>query len=134
MKTKQPRFKSRLNKMFLYSGKFSRKWCSQGQKCILCDRSILYLPFNLFSTLAFGRVVLYGNVSLSFVELWTKKWSSSFLRKVLVFQKSCFKVKVLKRFKILNDSHVKTYNVAHLVNIKLFFMNWFYCNLIILIK
>ena len=52
--------------------KFSKK-CSQYQKSILCDRSILYSP------LAFDRTVLYGNVALSIV-------AHLFLRKALVFQ------------------------------------------------
>ena len=34
---------------------------------------------------------------------------SSFLRKVIVFQKTCFKVKVLKTFKIHSDCHIKTF-------------------------
>ena len=36
------------------------------------------------------------------------KWNSSFLRKVLVFQKTSFKVKVLKTFKIASGCHIKT--------------------------
>ena len=38
----------------------------------------------------------------------TKKWYSSFLKKNFVFQKICFKVKVLKTLKIPNDCHIKT--------------------------
>ena len=37
----------------------------------------------------------------------TKKWYSSFLKEVFVFQKICFKVKVLKMFKISTDCHIK---------------------------
>ena len=40
-------------------------------------------------------VVLYGNDALSILMLSTKKRDSSFLKKVLVFQKICFKTKVL---------------------------------------
>ena len=66
------------------------------------------LPVQFALTLAFDRVVLYGNVALSFVLLSTKKRYSSFLRKILVFQKTCFKVKVLKTFKIPSGCHIKT--------------------------
>ena len=34
---------------------------------------------------------------------------NNFLKKVLVFQKICFKVKVLKTFKISSDCDMKTY-------------------------
>ena len=47
------------------------------------------------------RVVLYGNVS-------TKKQHSSILKKIFVFQKICFKVKVLKSCKISSDCHIET--------------------------
>ena len=43
--------------------------------------------------------VLYGNDAFSILVLSTKKRYSSFLKKVFVFQKICFKVKVLKMFK-----------------------------------
>ena len=52
--------------------------------------------------------VLYGNDALSILVLSTKKWYSSFLRKVFVFQKISFKVKVLKTLKIFTDCHIKT--------------------------
>ena len=38
----------------------------------------------------------------------TKKRYSSFLRKVFVFQKICFKAKVLKKFETFTDCHIKT--------------------------
>ena len=47
------------------------------------------------------RVVLYGNVS-------TKKQHSSILKKIFVFQKICFKVKILKSCKISSDCYIKT--------------------------
>ena len=58
--------------------------------------------------LAFDSAVLHENNALSYRVLRTKKWYTSFLRKVLVFQKTCFKVKVLKTFKIPTDYHIKT--------------------------
>ena len=45
---------------------------------------------------------------LSILVLSTKKRYSSFLKRVCVFQKIYFKVKVLKSFKISNDCHIKT--------------------------
>ena len=46
---------------------------------------------------------------LSILVIFTKKRPSALLKKVFVFQKICFKVKVLKWFKISIDCHVKTY-------------------------
>ena len=39
----------------------------------------------------------------------TKKRSSSFLKKIFVFQKICFKVKVWKTFETFTDCHIKTF-------------------------
>ena len=58
--------------------------------------------------LTFDRTILYGNVTLSIVILSTTIWSASFLKKVFIFQKTCFKVKKLKMFKIFSDGHIKT--------------------------
>ena len=52
--------------------------------------------------------VLYGNDVLPILVLLTKKWYSSFLKKVSIFRKICFKVKVLKSFKISSACHIKT--------------------------
>ena len=52
--------------------------------------------------------VLYGNGAFSILMLSTKNQNSSFLKKFFVFQKICFKVKVLKAFKIFSDCHIKT--------------------------
>ena len=49
--------------------------------------------------------VLYGNDAFTILVLSTKKRYSSFLKKVFVFQKIYFKVKVLKTFKIFTDCH-----------------------------
>ena len=45
------------------------------------------LPILFISTLLSDRAVLYGNVAFSILLLLTKKQYSSFLKKVLVFQK-----------------------------------------------
>ena len=80
-----------LNQLFIKDSstqiKFSKKW------------SPFCTPHSIF----------YGNVALSFVVLWAKKQYSSFLRKVLAFRKTCFKVKVLKTFKIPSDCHIKAF-------------------------
>ena len=52
-------------------------------------------------------LVLYGNDASFILVLSTKKRYSSFLKKVFVFQKICFKVKVLKTFKISTECHIK---------------------------
>ena len=49
--------------------------------------------------------VLYGNDAFSILVLSTKKWYSSFLKKI--FRKICVTFKVLKTFKIFTDSHIK---------------------------
>ena len=52
--------------------------------------------------------VLYWNDAFSILVLSTKKRYSSFLKKVFVFQKICFKIKAFKTFKISIDCHIKT--------------------------
>ena len=52
--------------------------------------------------------VLYGNDAFSVLVLSTKKRCSSFLKMAFVFQKICFKVIVLKMFKISTDCLIKT--------------------------
>ena len=66
------------------------------------------LPILFALTSVFSKAVLYGNVALSIIVLSSKKHCSSLLKKDLVFQKTCFKVKVIKTLKILSESHVKT--------------------------
>ena len=53
--------------------------------------------------------VLYRNVAFSILVLSTKTRYSSFLKRVYVFQKICFKVKALKTFEISSHCHIKTY-------------------------
>ena len=47
------------------------------------------------------------NILFWFIVLWTKKLSFSFFKKVLVFQRTFFKVNILKTFKIPCDCHIK---------------------------
>ena len=52
--------------------------------------------------------VLYGNGAFLILVLSTKKRYSNFLKRVCVFRKIYFTVKVLKMFEILTDCHIKT--------------------------
>ena len=52
--------------------------------------------------------VLYGSVAFPVLVLSTKKQCSRFLRRVSIFQKNCFKVELLKTFKISVYCHIKT--------------------------
>ena len=67
-----------------------------------CSRTLFAL------TLAFDRAVLNGNDVFSILMVSTKKRYSSFLKKVLVFQKIRFEVKVLKTFESFTVCHIKT--------------------------
>ena len=57
---------------------------------------------------AFDRVVLYVYVVFSVIVLSTKKRYSSFFKKVFIFQKAYFKVRVLKMFQNLKWFSPKT--------------------------
>ena len=48
----------------------------------------------------------FGNEAFSILVLSTKK-TVHFLKKVLILQKICFKVKILKTFKIFTDCYIK---------------------------
>ena len=59
-------------------------------------------------TLALDIAVLYENDAVLILVLSTKRRYSSFSKKAFVFHKICFKVKVLKTFKIFIDCYIKT--------------------------
>ena len=59
-----------------------------------------FFVIDLFCTLFCTEMLRFQSWS------WTKKRYSSFLKKVYVFQKICFKIKVLKTFKISSDFHI----------------------------
>ena len=90
-----------LNLVFIWGSsneiKFSKK-----QKCSWKNSVLFALA------LAFDKAVLYRNVVFSIIVLSSRKWCSSFLKKDLVFQKTCFKFKVTKTLKIPSDYHVKS--------------------------
>ena len=58
-------------------------------------------------TLVSDRAALKRKDVFSISVVSTKKLYSSFLKKVFVFQKICFKVKVLKTFETFTDYHIK---------------------------
>ena len=64
-------------------------------------------PHSISLSMASKREVLYGYVTISIAVLSTTKRYSSFLQKVFIFQKICFKVKLLKTFKVVSDYHIK---------------------------
>ena len=71
--------------------------------CPFCSPHSICLNIGFWQS---SFAVLYGNVMLSILVLSTKKQYSSFLKRVCVFQKMYFKVKVLKSFNIFSDCHV----------------------------
>ena len=57
--------------------------------------------------LASDRTVLYRSVAYSILLLSIKMKYPSFLKKFSLLEKSCFKAKALKKFKISSDCHLK---------------------------
>ena len=72
-----------------------------------------FTPQSTYLNIAFGKEVLHGNVAFSVAVFSSEKWYSSFLKKVLVFQKTCFKIKVLKTLKISSNFYIKIYGVPY---------------------
>ena len=72
--------------------------------------------------MAFDWVVLHGIVGVSIEKLGgsSGKWYISFLEKVLVFHKICFKVKVLKTLRNSSDTKTCWQKHAHFLNGVLF--------------
>ena len=58
-------------------------------------------------TLFFDRAALYGRNEFSILALSTKIRYPSYLKKVFIFKKVCFKVTISKRFKISSDCCIK---------------------------
>ena len=103
--------KSKISEKFFRVFLFpSFQFCTTA-KIEISDLKILeknFRDFRGFDLAAFDRAVLNGNDVLSILVVSTKKRYSSFLKKVFVFQKICFKVKVLKTFETFTDCHIKT--------------------------
>ena len=88
--------------------KFSKKIKECMEKRHSFRKVNFVLPILFALTSVFSKAALYGNVALSIIVLSSKKHCSSLLKKDLVFQKTCFKVKIIKTLKIPSESHVKT--------------------------
>ena len=73
-----------------------------------CPLKIIDARLLFVLTLASDRAVLYGKIAYSILVLLTIKRYSTFLKRVCVFQKICFKIEVLKTFKISIDDYIKT--------------------------
>ena len=71
------------------------------------------LPILFVLTLSSDRTVLYGSVPFSILVLSTKKRYNSFLKKVFLFQKFCFKIKLLKKFKISSNCDIKHVDLSN---------------------
>ena len=67
--------------------------------------SVLCTPHSTVSILVFHRGVLYENMTFSIIVLSIKRQCSVIL--FFIFQKTLFKVKALKTFRIFSDCHMK---------------------------
>ena len=100
--------KSTLYKRFLNWNKIFKK-IKQLLAKIRFLRQVHFVVTILFVlTFASDMTIFYGNDAFSILVLSTKKLYSSFLKKVFVFHKIFFKVKLSKMFKVFSDSHIKT--------------------------
>ena len=99
--------KPTLYKRLLNWKKIKKKKSSYWQISVLCDTFILHppSPIRFVLKLTCDRAVLH--VAFLILVLSTEKQNPSFLKKVLAFQKICFKVRILKTFKITNGCHLK---------------------------
>ena len=91
---------NQLYKMFLNWNKIFKK------NGVVTGETLFFISIAL--TLVSDRAVLYQNIAFPILGLSTKKQYSNVLKKLFIFQKICFKVKVLKMFKISSDCHIKT--------------------------
>ena len=67
-----------------------------------------FTPHFVFLNIGYTYMVdLYGNHAFSILVLSSEKRYYNFLKKVFLFHKICFIVKVLKTFKISSDCHIK---------------------------
>ena len=99
------------NKLFIRVLKLKQNL--QKNKAVAANTPFFFIgPFcthhSICLNTGFWQSSLNGNDVFSVLVLSTKKRFFSFLKKVFVFQKICFKVNVLKTFKISTDCHIKT--------------------------
>ena len=88
-------------------------WNKVFKKSSYWQNSVLWIspfctPYSVFFSSDSNRCVLYGNCTFQVLALSTKKWYSSFVKSVSAFQKTCFRVWILKIFKISSDCLIKT--------------------------
>ena len=88
------------NELFLRVLKLKQNF--QKNKYLLAKLSSFVVTILFVLSLASDMAVWYGNDAFSILVLSTKKRYFSFLKKVFVFHKIYFKVKLLKTFKIFN--------------------------------
>ena len=68
--------------------------------------SVLCTPYSTVLILVFHRAVLYENMTFSIIILSSKRRYTVFFL-FFLFEKTSFKVKVLKIFRVLSDCHMK---------------------------
>ena len=88
--------------------KFSKKWVVTG-KTVFFVIGPFCTHHSICLNIDFWHDHFVWNNAFSILVLSTKKQHSSFLKKVFVYQKTCFKVEALKTHKISSDSHIKTW-------------------------
>ena len=79
-------------------------------------------PHSLCLNIGFWQSSFVGKCCVSVLVLSTRKQYSSILKKVFVFQKICFKVKVLKKFKIKTCQSLKRRAILKILST--FFGTW----------
>ena len=91
--------------------KFKKKKNGQWQNSVPCDLGSFWVHFVLsillVLTLNFELAIVYRSFAFSIVVISTIKRHASFLRKVFIFHKTSFKVKVMRKFKISSDYLLK---------------------------
>ena len=85
-----------LNQLFILKLNFQKSKVVSGKTPFFVKVHFI-LPILFALILVFDGAVLYDNITLSIVVLSTKKRYFNFLKKVFVFQKTCFKVKDIHR-------------------------------------
>ena len=83
---------------------FPENQVATGKNFLLFCKVHFVIRILFVSRLAFDRANLYRYIAFSLLVLSTKK----LLKRICVFQKICFKVKILKMSKISSDCHIKT--------------------------
>ena len=78
--------------------------------CLLVHQinSLYEVPIPFALILTSDRAVLQGNAAVSISVLSTKKRFSIILKRVCLFQKISFKIRVIKTFKSFINCHIKT--------------------------